>query len=138
MCTLTRQPSGQAALAGAMAGALFEGIVVSEAVEAFTVAGKRPDLFFWRSHDGLEVDLIIQIGARFLPVEIKLTATPTLKRLEPLNQVSAARQVRMLRTSGYWFVGRSNRLSLPNNNLVMPWREFPRWLHGQLSVASLP
>jgi predicted AAA+ superfamily ATPase len=37
--------------------------------------GKRADLYFWRSHEGLEVDLIIQIGTRLIPVEVKLTST---------------------------------------------------------------
>jgi predicted AAA+ superfamily ATPase len=137
VCTLTRQPSGPAALAGAMAGAFFEGVVVSEAVKVFTIAGKRPDLFFWRSHDGLEVDLIIQIGARFLPVEIKLTATPTLKHLEPLNRF---RQLAGTDAAdvGILVCGAEQQAVLPNNNLVLPWREFPRWLQGQLLAASLP
>jgi hypothetical protein len=117
-----------------MAGALFEGMVVSEAVKVFTVAGKRPDLFFWRSHDGLEVDLIIQIGTRFIPVEIKLTATPTLKHLEPLNrfrQLAGADAADI----GILICRAEQQTALPNNNLVMPWREFPRWLQSQLSDA---
>jgi hypothetical protein len=136
VCTLTRQPSGQAALAGAMAGALFEGMVISEAVKVFTVTGKRPDLFFWRSHDGLEVDLIMQTGTRFLPVEIKLTATPTLKHLEPLNrfrQLAGADAADV----GILVCRAEQKTVLPNNNLVMPWREFPHWLHGQLSAAVM-
>jgi predicted AAA+ superfamily ATPase len=134
VCTLTRQPSGQAALAGAMAGALFEGMVISEAVKVFAITGKRPDLFFWRSHDGLEVDLIIQTGTRFLPVEIKLTATPTLRHLEPLNrfrQLAGANAA----GGGILICRAEQKTALPNNNLVLPWREFPHWLQGQLSAA---
>ncbi|MFO1420132.1 MAG: hypothetical protein U1F59_04130 [Candidatus Competibacteraceae bacterium] len=48
--------------------------------------GRTPDLFFWRSCiDGLEVDRIVLINGRLLPVEIKLTATPTLRHLELLE-----------------------------------------------------
>ena len=72
---LTRQPAAEAALAGAMGGALFEGFVVSEAYKVFAIAGKRPDLFFWRSHGGLEVDLVLMLSSGLVPVEIKLTAT---------------------------------------------------------------
>ena len=60
-CSLTRQPGGEAALAGAMGGSLFEGLIVSEAHKVFALRGRRPDLYFWRSHDGLEVDLVLRL-----------------------------------------------------------------------------
>ena len=53
---------------------------------AFYNRGKRPDLYFWRSHDGLEVDLIIQIGQRLYPIEIKSTAMPKAEFMVPVNQ----------------------------------------------------
>ena len=65
---------------------MSEGLVISEAVKIFASLGKKPDLFFWRSHDGLEVDLIIQIRGKLYPIEIKMSATPTLQHLEPLNK----------------------------------------------------
>ena len=34
----------------------------------------RPKIFFWRTHAGTEVDLLIVEGQRILPVEIKLGA----------------------------------------------------------------
>ena len=34
----------------------------------------RPELFFWRTHAGAEVDLLIVEGRRILPIEIKLGA----------------------------------------------------------------
>src|ERR1039457_927538 len=48
---LTRQPSAEAALAGAMGGALFEGLMLVEAVKTCTNAGLKPALWYWRSHD---------------------------------------------------------------------------------------
>jgi predicted AAA+ superfamily ATPase len=35
----------------------------------------RPELFFWRTHAGAEVDLLIVEGRRILPIEIKLGAS---------------------------------------------------------------
>ena len=69
-----------------MGGALFEGLIISEAVKVFSAKGKKADIFFWRSHDGLEVGLIVQTGAKLFPVEIKLTVTPAAKHVEPLNK----------------------------------------------------
>lgn len=131
LCSMTRQPDAKAALSGAAAGALFEGLVVSEAVKAFAMLGRKPDLFFWRSHDGLEVDLIVQVGGKLHPVEIKMTATPTLKHLEPLNTFKAlagkdagAQGILVCR------VPRTTQMS--SNDYAMPWNEFPKWLWKKL------
>ena len=83
---LTRQPGASAALGGPMAGPLLEGWVVTEAVKAFMALGRKPDLFFWRSHDGLEVDLLITIDGKLRPVEIKLTATPSAGHVEQIGR----------------------------------------------------
>ncbi len=128
---LTRQPSAAAALAGSLGGALFEGWVVSEAVKAFTLLGRAPDLFFWRSHDGLEVDLLVQAGGRFIPVEIKLTATPTLRHLEPLNKFKALAGDEAAAT-GVLICRVEQPQSLPHDNLALPWQQFPEWLQQRL------
>lgn len=129
---LTRQPSAEAALAGAMGGALFEGLIVSEAIKVFTNLGRRADVFFWRSHDGLEIDLLIQAGGLLHPVEIKLTATPTAKHAEPLDRfrelagsLAAPRGVVVCRAP--------ERRPLPHGNLALPWAEFPAWLEERLT-----
>jgi predicted AAA+ superfamily ATPase len=128
---LTRQPAAAAAVAGSMGGVLFEGWVVSEAVKAFALQGCPPDVFFWRSHDGLEVDLIIQAGGRWIPIEIKLTATPTLRHLEPLNQFRALAGEKAMAT-GVLVCQVEQRQSLPHGHLALPWRQFPAWLQEQL------
>ena len=77
VCELTRQPDGPSAVAGPLGGSLLEGWVVTEATKQMANRGLRPDLYHWRSNDQLEVDLLIGAGPRLLPVEVKLTATPT-------------------------------------------------------------
>ena len=133
---LTRQPSAAAALAGSMGGLLFEGWVVSEAVKAFALRGYTPDLFFWRSHDGLEVDLIIQAGGRFIPIEIKLTATPALRHLEPLNKFRELAGDGTVAT-GVLVCRVEQPQPLPQGNLALPWQQFPVWLQEQLTAAFL-
>ena len=127
VCTLTRQPSAEAALAGAMGGALFEGLVVSEAIKALTHRGLRADLYFWRSQDGLEIDLLVPLGDRLIPVEIKATATPTARharlfdRFRKIAGDSAAEQ-------GVLVCRVSEARPLPGGHLALPWTDFPKWL----------
>jgi predicted AAA+ superfamily ATPase len=67
-------------------GVMFEGLIVSETVKAFANAGLNPDLYFWRSHEGLEVDIILQSKGKLYPIEIKLTSTPTVHHINTLER----------------------------------------------------
>lgn len=55
-----------------MAGAFFEGYVVSEIVKSFVNKdGIMPDLYYYRDSNGKEIDLVIEDGKDLYPVEIK-------------------------------------------------------------------
>lgn len=131
VCAMTRQPDAESALAGAMGGAIFEGLIVSEAVKVFAMKGRRPDLYFWRSHDGLEVDLLIKIGAKLHPVEIKLTSTPSVKHLEPIGRFKAIAG-KDAADSGLVVCRIKKSAPMPSNNMAVPWNEFPKWLWESL------
>ncbi len=132
VCAMTRQPDGNSALAGAMGGAIFEGLIVSEVVKIFAMKGMRPDIYFWRSHDGLEVDLIVRIGRKLHPIEIKLTATPNLKHIEPLNRFKSLAGKDSAET-GILVCRVNNTTPMPSNNIAMPWNYFPEWLSAKLA-----
>lgn len=134
-CTLTRQPSGEAALAGAMGGPLFEGWVVAEAVKTLAAQGKRPELYFWRSHGGLEVDLLLRAGNRLIPVEIKLTATPTARHVQPLERFKEIAG-EAAAEDGALVCRVKERRTLPHGHVALPWWEFPEWVQGRLDRKS--
>ncbi len=133
---LTRQPDAASALAGSMGGALFEGWVVAEAAKAFMARGRKPELYFWRSHDGLEVDLLIVLGGKLHPVEIKLTATPGTGHLVPLHRLLAAAGADAA-DAGLIVCRTQKPRELPGGHRALPWRDFPDWLSDQLRSAIL-
>ncbi len=57
-------------------GALVETWCFAEVLKARLNAGLQPDCWFWRSSDGKEVDLLIEVGRDLFPIEIKSSATP--------------------------------------------------------------
>jgi predicted AAA+ superfamily ATPase len=131
-CYLTRQPGADAAMAGAMGPALFEGLVVIEAVKAFTNIGRKPDLWYWRSHDGTEVSLIMQSENRIIPIEIALTNTPGTSHLEGI------RRIRKLagETScepGILVCRVAQEQPMAHGITAIPWWEFPAWISGRIS-----
>ncbi len=55
-------------------GASWEGWVVEQVVATLGLAGERARPYFWRTHGGAEVDLLLEMQGRVIPVEIKLGA----------------------------------------------------------------
>lgn len=135
VCEITRQPDGNSAIYGVMGGALFKGLIISEAVKAFAMKGRSPGIFFWRSHDGLEIDVIISIGNKMYPVEIKLTSTPMPKHIEPLNKFKSIVGNDASET-GLLVCRISRQMHLPSNNIALPWYQFSEWLMAKLNNQS--
>jgi hypothetical protein len=73
-------------LNGPMIGHIFETVVISEWVKAFFHRGEKPELYYWRSKAGLEIDLIIDRNNRLFPLEIKASATLLPGHAEALNK----------------------------------------------------
>ena len=73
-------------LNGPMIGHLFETVVISEWVKAFYHRGEKPELFYWRSKAGLEIDLLIDRNQRLFPLETKASATLLPGHAKALNE----------------------------------------------------
>lgn len=64
------------AAAGPMAGPMFETAVLTEILKSLYHRGEQPQLFFWRTATGDEVDIVVEYGGKLVPVEIKVSSTP--------------------------------------------------------------
>lgn len=52
-------------------GAIFETFVVGEITKAFVHAGREAPLYLWRDTAGHEIDILIDLGTRLVPVEVR-------------------------------------------------------------------
>lgn len=75
---LTRWSSPETMQSGAMSGAFMENFVVSEIHKSYLNAGVEPPLYYYRDHDGREIDLVIESDGELHPIEVKKTASPNL------------------------------------------------------------
>ena len=66
-------------LRGIAAGPFFEAAVLGQLLRLFVHRGETPRLYFWRTAKGHEVDFVIEIGSTLIPIEAKLTATPSTR-----------------------------------------------------------
>ncbi|MBI4582948.1 MAG: ATP-binding protein [Planctomycetes bacterium] len=65
----------RAVLESSQWGAIWENFVIAEVRKMFLNAGERPQLWFWRTSAGDEIDLLIDLGPqRFLAIECKTAA----------------------------------------------------------------
>lgn len=67
--------TGEQASRDPLRGALYENLIIADALKSFCNAGKRPELFFYRDSHGNEVDLLIRDAGTLTLVEIKSSST---------------------------------------------------------------
>ena len=74
-------------LNGPSFGCLFETAVVNDFLKRFLNFGRMPALYYLRTRDGLEVDLVMESG-RNLPFEIKTSMTITVGSIPSLLKIN--------------------------------------------------
>lgn len=68
-------------------GNLFETMVISDFLKRFLHFGYKPSMYYLRSRDGLEVDLLIETGGKIHLFEIKSAMTITSKHAVSLRRI---------------------------------------------------
>ena len=102
-------------------GAIFEGFVIAEVIKTHFALGKRPSLYYWREHAGLEVDLLIEKAHELIALEVKSGMTITLDQffgLQKLQQTITDVPVRNLLI----YAGETKKTI--NTTQVLSWRDF--------------
>ena len=70
-------------------GNLFETMVVTDALKRFLHSGQMPSMYYLRTRDGLEVDLVIESGQKLYLFEIKGAMTIVPKHASSLARVTS-------------------------------------------------
>ena len=76
LCYLAGLKDPEHAASGPMGGAIMETAVLSEIIRTLTHRGIAPQVYFWRTRAGTEVDFVVETAERLIPIEVKLSATP--------------------------------------------------------------
>lgn len=100
-------------------GASFEGLVIEELAALAAQRLVRPELYFWRTQAGAEVDLLIGAGRRVLPIEIKLGAAVDRHAIAGLRQCMKDLGLRR----GWVISGARERRRLSPEIELIPWAE---------------
>ena len=68
-------------------GNLFETLIVTDTLKRFLHSGEMPSLYYLRSRDGLEIDLVLELGQKLHLFEIKSTMTVWPKHASSLGRL---------------------------------------------------
>jgi predicted AAA+ superfamily ATPase len=95
-------------------GASWEGFVLEQVTGALGLLGHTPRPFFWRTHGGAEVDLLLELKGRLLPIEVKLSGAPVVGRglVECMKDLSLR--------AGFVIHGGSSAFSLGRGVFALP------------------
>ena len=76
LCYLAGLKDPEHAAAGPMGGAIFETAVFTELYKTLLHRGQEAQIYFWRTSAGTEVDFVLEVEGKLLPVEVKTIGTP--------------------------------------------------------------
>lgn len=74
-------------LNGPSFGNLFETMIVCDFLKRFLHFGEKPSMYYLRSRDGMEIDLVLERGGKIHLFEIKSTMTITPKHIIALKRM---------------------------------------------------
>jgi predicted AAA+ superfamily ATPase len=86
--SLLNVPDTQRLLAQPWVGASWEGFVIEQMLQALAMRDVHPGAFFFRTSDGIEIDLVLDFGTCKWAIEVKITSAPGPGDMARLRQAA--------------------------------------------------
>ncbi len=87
---------------------------------------KKIKVLYWRSHDGPEVDYVLEIAGQYIPIEVKWTENPGLKDMRHLLTFISEYSVQRA-----YIICRCDLPRLLDHNvLALPWNQLPEMFNN--------
>jgi len=119
---ILRESNPRALRQGVMGGYLFENMVIMDLLKNNFAYGNPFQLYFYRDNNQVEVDLLLEQGGKLIPIEIKLTRSPTTNMISGIRSIANMMPVR----KAYLVTTRQEVLTLEKNTVSMHWYQFLR------------
>jgi predicted AAA+ superfamily ATPase len=101
-------------------GYVFEQYVGLELIRTIRALGERMSVKYWRDPAGLEVDWVIDVPVGYIPIEVKLTDSPTSQGAKHL-QVFLEEYPEAKR--GFIICQTPHRMKIKPNIYALPWNQ---------------
>ena len=140
VCYLLDIPDAHTLARHPLRGAIFESFVVSELIKSFANRRREAPIYFWRDATGREIDALIDLGGRLVPVEVKSGETvpaDAVQNLEwwTLGVPALLKDFRACRRASERGMGVEDRAAWASERWIEPLGEVGHWLNGCLGCA---
>jgi uncharacterized protein len=85
---LMNVPDRDALLTQPWVGASWEGFVIEQALGELSAMGRNVNAYHFRTSDGHELDLVLELEGELWAVEVKLSSSPSLEDMDRLDRVA--------------------------------------------------
>ena len=123
VCTLLGIENAEQLRHHPLRGAIFESWVASEVLKLHFHAGKLPSLSHFRVSQGIEVDLVAEIGSRMLGIEVKSGTNLQSKHFKNLTIWSEWLENSFFGSLERFLVYGGNEKYTRSNVTVLPWSQ---------------
>lgn len=93
-CSLLNMRSVQEFALSPFRGHLFENLIIADIFKQYYAQGTKAPIYFWRDMNGrIEIECLIDMGIKLIPIEIKAGSTPTSSYFDSLtkwNKIASA------------------------------------------------
>ncbi len=119
---ILRESNPRALRSGVMGGPIFENAVIMDIMKTNLSQGSPWQLYYYRDNNNVEVDLILSAGSTHVPVEIKLSRTPSEQMISGLRTVK-----KLLKSeAAYLLSSRPESMSMVDGVKAVHWYSFVR------------
>ena len=119
LCYLTKWKTSETLESGASSGHIYETFVVSEIIKSYANVGKKCDIYYFRSTNKDEIDLLFYKNNTLYPIEIKKTSSPNIKDISAFKLLSNYYKNVKIGTGGI-ICNVKELTPLYNNNYIIP------------------
>jgi hypothetical protein len=121
LCYLQRISSAEVLAAHPLWGALFETFCVNMIFRLAQSLKIAPSFYHWRSNGGAEIDLLLEIDAKFYPIEIKAKSNLTKHDARGILAFRESYPKANIEKGLILYTG-EEAYSLNDEVLALPWR----------------
>ena len=122
LCHLTGIHDVSHLISGPMGGSVVENAVFLEIYKRFLGLGREPQIYFWRTASGEEVDFLVEDNGQIIPIEVKSSATPKSSMADGI--LSFRRTINQKCHPGYVVHLGDTKLPLKGDVIALPFRDF--------------
>lgn len=113
---LTQWRDPLTAMSGSMAGALFENWVIIELVKSYWHRAQEAPFYFYRTRDGLEVDLFCIEADKIFAAEVKMSAAPAKNIFRAVQNFKAGKTIK----EKWLFSQIESSIPIDNKTVIFP------------------